>query len=61
MMNPADFGDPLTLPVQPPAGQSFPLPCEVHQHLAYLSEMYRLVEQLYFKFGIQIHVPLRIR
>lgn len=32
-MNPTHFGDPLTLPVAPPAGQSFDLSCERLQHL----------------------------
>ncbi len=31
-MNSSDFGDPLTFPVAPSAGQSFTLICEISQH-----------------------------
>ncbi len=32
-MNPNDVGDALTIPLTPPAAQSFDLSCEIAQHL----------------------------
>lgn len=32
MMNPNDFGDPVTLPLAPPYGQRFNLSSEIFQH-----------------------------